>query len=235
MSNSELEANDIWVFGYGSLIWKPDFPFVEQRAARLYGFHRDLCAYSVEHRGTVQRPGLVFALNRGGMCDGAAFRVAGSDAAKVITNLRIREQVTGVYRERVRPVALRTEDGTRFSETVLAVCYVVDPGHRQYAGRLPYAQQADLVGAAIGKAGANIDYVCNTHRALLSLGVRDRHLDRLIALMVGPRLDALSTPCGPLANRLRQVAMANGRRPRPGWSVRAQDELAVNHRKNLGY
>lgn len=228
-------SHDIWVFGYGSLIWKPDFPFVEMRRGRLDGFHRDLCAYSVEHRGTVARPGLIFALDRGGACDGAAFRVSASDAPDVVARLRIREQVTGVYRERVRPVSLQTDTGIGSGEKVMAVCYVVDPSHRQYAGRLSYASQAELISGAIGKSGANVDYVHNTYRALADMGIRDRHLDRLIALMGGTRLALTANKGCSLSRRIHQVTNSNGRRPAPGWSVRAQDELAVNHRKNLGY
>lgn len=228
-------AQDIWVFGYGSLIWKPDFPFQDMRRGRLDGFHRDLCAYSVEHRGTVARPGLIFALDRGGTCDGAAFRVAARDAPEVIAALRLREQVTGVYRERVRPVTLQSDDGTAAGEMVMAVCYVVDPGHRQYAGRLTNERQARLVGGAIGKAGANVDYVHNTHHALASMGIRDRRLDRLIALMGGSRLARTANHDRLLARRIQQVADAKGRSPTPHWTVRAKDELAVNHRRNLGY
>ncbi len=228
-------TRDIWVFGYGSLIWKPDFPFQEMRRGRLDGFHRDLCAYSVEHRGTVARPGLIFALDRGGICDGAAFRVAAADAAEVIAALRQREQVTGVYRERLRPVSLQTNVGMSAGETVMAVCYVVDPGHRQYAGRLSCDRQAILVGGAIGKAGANVDYVHNTHHALASMGIRDRRLDRLIALMGGSRLARSANQDSSLARRIQQVTGTKGRNPMRRWSVRARDELAVNHRKNLGY
>jgi len=228
-------ANDIWVFGYGSLIWNPEFPHSEMRRARLHGYHRDLCVYSVEHRGTVARPGLVFGLDRGGMCDGAAFRVAACDAPDVIAALRVREQVTGVYRERVRPVTLHDAQGGKPSSMVMAVCYVVDPAHRQYAGGLSYRSQADLVRSAIGKSGANIDYVCDTHRALGELDIRDRHLDRLIALMGGRRLGVMPAESRLLAWRMRQVAALKGRRSAPGWSVRTRSELAINHRKNLGY
>ena len=228
-------SHDIWVFGYGSLIWKPDFPFKDRQRGRLDGFHRDLCAYSVEHRGTVARPGLIFALDRGGTCDGAAFRVAAADAGDVIAALRKREQVTGVYRERVRPVTLQSDDGSSAYETVMAVCYVVDPLHRQYAGRLTFDRQAKLIGGAIGKAGANVDYVHNTHRALAAMGIRDRRLDRLIALLGGSRLDRTANHGRPLARRMQQVAGTKGKHPMPEWSVRARDELAINHRKNLGY
>jgi len=228
-------VRDIWVFGYGSLIWKPDFIHQEKRRARLYGYHRNLCVYSVEHRGTVARPGLVFGLDRGGMCDGVAYRIAAMDVPGVIAALRAREQVTGVYRERMRPVTLFDRKRSQFENSVMAICYVVDPVHRQYVGGLSYRAQADLVMPAIGKSGTNDDYVCNTHCALSEIDIRDRHLDRLIALIGGARLNKTTPAQRFLAQRMRRVITGQGRRGVPGWSVRSRGELAINHRKNLGY
>src|SRR4051794_26043268 len=97
-------AEDMWVFGYGSLMWRPGFPFVERRHAHLYGYHRALCVLSHVHRGTPEKPGLVLGLDRGGRCHGIAFRVAASEAAATVAYLREREQVTSVYLERYLPV-----------------------------------------------------------------------------------------------------------------------------------
>ena len=232
-------TGDIWVFGYASLIWRPDFAHTEERRARLHGFHRDLCVYSVEHRGTVAHPGLVFGMDRGGTCDGVALKVPAANARAVVNGLRIREQVTGVYRERVRPVTLhadRAPDGTvRPAESVWAVCYVVDPHHRQYAGGLSLDAQAGLAQVAIGNSGPNVDYITNTYRSLHRLGIRDRRLERLIVLMGLNRLAITGSGCGVLARRIQQVASLNGTRNGPRWSVRSRAELAINHRKNLGY
>jgi cation transport protein ChaC len=113
---------ELWVFGYGSLIWRPGFPFLERRPARLIGVHRSLCVYSWVHRGTPDHPGLVLGLDRGGTCRGLAFRVAASERDEVIAYLRAREQVTAVYLERVREV--RFTDGS----AAQALTYVVDQG-----------------------------------------------------------------------------------------------------------
>src|ERR1700742_3385850 len=102
-------SDDLWVFGYGSLMWRPDFAFIERIEARLIGAHRALCVYSFVHRGTPERPGLVLGLDRGGACRGIAFRVARDDWEKTVSYLRAREQVTAVYREVSRRIWLKTE------------------------------------------------------------------------------------------------------------------------------
>jgi cation transport protein ChaC len=172
-----MDVTDLWVFGYGSLMWRPGFPSIERRLARVYGYHRSLCVYSHVHRGTPDRPGLVLGLDRGGCCQGVVFRVASSEAAATLHYLREREQVTGVYRERHLPVQL---EGGR---SVAALAYVVDRGHSQYAGRLPDAELLRLVRQGIGVSGANPDYVRSTHEHLLEMGVMDPLLQRLAAAL----------------------------------------------------
>jgi cation transport protein ChaC len=130
-TTAEHESGDLWVFGYGSLMWRPGFAFVERVPARLVGLHRALCVYSFVHRGTPERPGLVLGLDRGGMCRGIAYRVAAAKRVETIAYLRGREQVTTVYLEIMRQIAL--EDTAR--RRVRALCYIVDPSHVQYAGR----------------------------------------------------------------------------------------------------
>jgi cation transport protein ChaC len=175
LSDSELFNGDLWVFGYGSLMWSPGFAFVEQMPARLIGEHRALCVYSFVHRGTPEQPGLVLGLDRGGACRGIAFRVADADRAKTVAYLREREQVTSVYREVKRSVWL--EDDAR--RRVSALAYVVDRGHAQYAGRLTPAEQLRLVRQGHGRSGPNRDYVLSTVRSLEAQGCRDPQLHRL--------------------------------------------------------
>jgi cation transport protein ChaC len=174
-------AGDLWVFGYGSLMWRPGFEFEESALAFVQGYHRSLCIFSHVHRGTPERPGLVLGLDRGGSCQGVVFRVAGDRRAATLDYLRERELVTSVYLERT--VSVRFAEGAPIS----AVAYVVDRTHPQYAGRLPLAEAARLVSGARGASGDNPDYVRNTYEHLLARGIRD---DQLAA--VTRRLDAAS-------------------------------------------
>jgi cation transport protein ChaC len=166
----------LWVFGYGSLMWRPGFPYLERRHAHLHGYHRALCVLSHVHRGTPEWPGLVLGLDRGGGCRGVAFRVAPQEAAETLAYLRAREQVTGVYLERRLPVRL---DGERGEAKVEALAYVVDRHHPQYAGRLPEGELLRLVRQGVGVSGANPDYVRQTHAHLVEMGVTDPVLAHL--------------------------------------------------------
>jgi cation transport protein ChaC len=172
---------DFWVFGYGSLIWRPGFAHVETRRARLHGFRRSLCVYSWVHRGTQERPGLVLGLDRGGSCVGLAYRVPGELHDEVVAYLRERELVTSVYLERRLPVRL---DG---GEAVEALCFVVDRKHLQYAGALEAAAAAVVVRGARGRSGPNEEYVANTITHLEALGIRDRWLEEVGARMAPMR------------------------------------------------
>lgn len=162
-----------WIFAYGSLMWRPDFAVLEQRRARVYGFHRALCIYSHHWRGTSQRPGLVLGLDRGGSCIGLCFRIAPEAWTATLAAVRERELVTAVYEEIAAPV--RLPDGTRLT----ALTYVARRGHAQYAGSLPIRDQVRLVRQGIGVAGSNLDYVHNTLRHLAELGIRDPGLESL--------------------------------------------------------
>ena len=162
---------DFWVFGYGSLMWRPDFAHVELRRARLHGYRRALCVSSHVHRGTPERPGLVLGLDRGGSCVGMAFRVPGDLRGEVIAALRARELVTNVYLERELP--LRLDDG----RMVTAVADVVDRRHVQYAGPLNVEQAVARVSGAAGRSGANEEYVLNTVAHLNALSIRDHWLE----------------------------------------------------------
>jgi cation transport protein ChaC len=183
--------SDLWVFGYGSLMWRPGFPFEEAIPAQLAGAHRSLCVYSIFHRGSPRHPGLVLGLDAGGRCDGIAFRVRAGHERHTRKYLRAREQVTRVYREAVRPVRLM--DGGKVNAR--ALCFLVDNSHRQYAGKLPLSAQAFLVRRGEGRSGPNTEYVANTVRHLDGLGIEELRLKRLLP-MVGIRHGALNAlPC----------------------------------------
>jgi cation transport protein ChaC len=174
----DLQA-DLWVFGYGSLMWRPGFEFIEQVPARLIGEHRALCVYSFVHRGTPEKPGLVLGLDRGGACRGIAFRVAATRRHDTVDYLRSREQTTNVYREVMRSVWLENEARQRVS----ALAYVVDRGHVQYAGRLSLIEQLRYVQQGHGRSGNNRDYVLSTVKSIEAQGFRDPQLHRLAAML----------------------------------------------------
>jgi cation transport protein ChaC len=166
---------DLWVFGYGSLIWRPGFSYAERVPAHMLGVHRSLCIYSFDHRGTPQRPGLVLGLDRGGACRGIAYRVPAKDRAATIRYLREREQTTAVYREEVRMCWLQGPP----ERHVEALCYIADRGHPQYAGRLTLDRQLHHVRQGHGRSGNNRDYVLETVSALEKLGIIDHELHLL--------------------------------------------------------
>jgi cation transport protein ChaC len=167
--------SDFWVFGYGSLMWRPGFPHVETVPARLAGLHRALCVFSWFHRGTREQPGLVLGLDRGGSCRGMAFRVEAAKRDEVLAYLRERELVSHVYFEVERTVTL-ARPGT---PQVPATTHIVDRAHEQYAGKLTPEQLLGHVRGRVGKSGANAEYVLNTVRHMKSLGIRDAALEWL--------------------------------------------------------
>lgn len=168
-------STDLWVFGYGSLLWNPGFAHVETALAVLDGYHRSFCMRSIHHRGTEAEPGLVLALDaaKGARCAGMAFRVEAGARAETLTYLRERELVSSAYIEVVREV--RLDDG----RVVEAVVYVIDPDHVQYCGGLPLVEQAEIIARAVGGRGANRDYLFNTADHLDALGIADGELSWL--------------------------------------------------------
>jgi glutathione-specific gamma-glutamylcyclotransferase len=167
----------LWIFAYGSLMWRPGFEYEESARALLEGAHRSLCLYSIVHRGRPGAPGLVLALDKGGRCEGMAFRVAPPLVKLTRAYLHRRENVTRAYSALLKPVKLL--DGSH--RTVPALCFLADRRHPQYAGGLPIGRQARLVRHRSGKSGRNIDYVVSTVEHLRALGVHDAPLERLMA------------------------------------------------------
>jgi glutathione-specific gamma-glutamylcyclotransferase len=163
----------LWVFGYGSLIWDPGFPVAERRIGRVEGWHRSFCMRSIHHRGTVERPGLVLALDRaeGASCLGVAFRVTEGAEAATVAALRERELVSSAYLE--TRVAVETDGGS-----LEALVYVIDPDHVQYC-HLDLDEQARIIAEAVGGRGANRDYLWSTAAHLAELGIADPDLEWL--------------------------------------------------------
>ncbi|MFN4310265.1 MAG: gamma-glutamylcyclotransferase [Ferrovibrio sp.] len=169
------KGQPLWVFGYGSLMWDPGFPFTRQMTARLWGFHRGFCVWSHRYRGTPERPGLVLGLMPGGSCTGKAFRVKRGDETAVIDYLYRREMVTGVYRPGFHLAQM--EDGSR----VKVLAFVADPHHKQYAGYLSERQVIDTIATCCGARGTNAAYLANTVAHLDELGIGDGPLHHLLA------------------------------------------------------
>jgi cation transport protein ChaC len=186
-TTAERDGGDLWVFGYGSLMWRPGFAYLERVPARLIGLHRALCVFSFVHRGTPERPGLVLGLDRGGMCRGIAYRVAAAARHETIAYLRGREQVTSVYVEIMRQIELEEHAKRR----VRALCFTVDRSHVQYAGRLTLAESLHHVREGHGKSGANRDYVLETVRALEALGYRESDLHLIAERLAGSQSPAV--------------------------------------------
>jgi cation transport protein ChaC len=168
---------DPWVFGYGSLMWRPGFDYVERRAGRLHGRRRAFCIYSVHHRGTYQRPGLVLGLAPGGSVRGSAYRVERAAWPEVYAYLREREQPTETYFESRAPVRL---DDAR---NVDALIFLSDQNHPQWAGDLTLEQQADLIAGSTGLSGRNIDYLRDLVLHLREEGILDHGMERLLTLV----------------------------------------------------
>ena len=176
MHGGQADAGPIrWVFGYGSLMWRPDFPYVDREIATLHGRRRAFCIYSVHHRGKPARPGLVLGLAPGGTVRGAAYRVADADWDRVYAYLCEREQPTETYIE--ARAAVRLADGRR----VKALVFLSDRAHPQWAGLLDLDAQARLIAGAAGLSGRNVDYLRDLVQHLRQEGMHDRGMERLLA------------------------------------------------------
>jgi cation transport protein ChaC len=162
-----------WVFGYGSLMWRPGFAHLGSEPAIIFGYHRRLCVYSHVHRGTPEAPGLVLGLDRGGSCHGLAFRVGADRWDDTLTYLRAREQVTSVYVEKRKSVRL-----LQSGRVVSAITYVVDRLHCQYAGLLSDEQIDQHVLHGSGVSGLCVAYVMNTVAHLRQMKIHDAALER---------------------------------------------------------
>ena len=174
---------DVWVFGYASLIWRPEFDCVEQRPAVAYGWHRALEMRSRVNRGTPECPGLVFALVRGGSCRGIAFRIEEKDVLEQLKRLWAREMPTGIYDPKW--LKCRTPHGP-----VEALAFTLSRTSPNHTGPLPEAQMVDILRTANGRYGSTLAYLMETAASLRRCGIRDRDIERLVELA---RRHALTT------------------------------------------
>lgn len=175
---TDEKQTGFWVFGYGSLMWRPGFDYAERAMARLEGFRRSFCLRSIRYRGTPEAPGLVLGLDAepGAVCEGVAYRIESGGEA-VLAYLRERELVTYSYVETTQRVILNGAGGAS------AIAYVVDRTHPQYAGALELEAQAQIIARCVGPAGPNWEYLHNTVAHLEEFGIHDPELVRLDAMV----------------------------------------------------
>jgi len=192
LSDAELEASiswalsgagqgqDVWVFGYGSLMWNPLFHYSEQRPATLRGFHRRFCLWSITSRGTRERPGLVLGLDRGGSCQGVAYRLPADHAPQELKLLWNREMVLGSYEPRwARVEAAPGAESHGGARELRALVFTVNREHPNYAGKLPLDAVVAALTAASGHLGSSAEYLFRAVDALAAHGLRDSHLETL--------------------------------------------------------
>ncbi|TAG26849.1 MAG: gamma-glutamylcyclotransferase [Burkholderiales bacterium] len=170
------QGGDLWVFGYASLIWRPEFEFTERRAARVHGWHRALEMWSRINRGTPECPGLVFALLRGGSCQGVVFRIPKAKVSQALKDLWFREMPTGVYDPRWLRCA--TAQGT-----VNALAFTLSHGSPSYCGQLSAKQYRHIFAESCGRYGTTLDYAQRTYESLLAEGIDDHALAKLLKLV----------------------------------------------------
>ena len=169
-------GEDLWVFGYGSLVWNPAFCFVESQPGRLYGFHRSFCLHLTMGRGSREKPGLMVSLDRGGSCNGVAFRIASRDVESETDILWMREMLTGAYRAHWANIRIA-------GKAVKGLTFVVNPDNSRYTGRLGMEETAQRLMNGEGRLGTCREYVVNTVKSLNDLNISDKYLLKLCRLM----------------------------------------------------
>jgi cation transport protein ChaC len=171
---AQLPKGDLWVFGYGSLMWSPGFSYRQKALGRVHGYHRALCILSTRYRGTKRKPGLVMGLCRGGSCWGMAFRVHAERVRHALARLWQREMPRRVYAPRLLQVQLGPKRRVR------ALAFLADPTHPAYVRELDLHGRARLVAQGIGQRGPCTDYIRNTLNHMHALDVHDPHLERIL-------------------------------------------------------
>jgi cation transport protein ChaC len=223
---ARLPKGDLWVFGYGSLMWSPCFDYTHKAPALAHGYHRALCILSTRYRGTERKPGLVMGLCRGGSCWGMAYRVDAPRLRRALARLWYREMPRRVYKPTLIPVRLSR------ARVVRALAFVADPAHPAYVRELDLHGRARLVAQGIGVRGPCVDYIRNTLEHMQEVGVRDPHLERILhaamALRQNGSHDSRVVACAPPPPAARQpearaagaVLRRAARRPRRGAARR---------------
>jgi cation transport protein ChaC len=168
-------SGPLWVFAYGSLMWRPDFPFIQSIPARLYGYHRSLCIASLHYRGTPEVPGVVLGLDRGGCCVGRVFEVAADQRHAVAESLNTRELISRVYEARFLKVYGKE------GQEIEAYGFIADRKHPQYLGQLPESDRVAMIAKAVGNSGSSRDYLANTLAHMDILGLSEGALHRILA------------------------------------------------------
>ncbi len=169
------QPSDLWVFGYASLIWRPEFAFAERRAARVHGWHRALEMWSTINRGTPECPGLVFALLSGGSCHGVVFRIPKAQAEQALHDLWFREMPGDVYDPRWLRCATQQGD-------VSALAFTLSHRSPSYCGQLQPEQYRQIFSGSCGRYGTTLDYAQRTFKSLLAEGIHDHALEKLLRL-----------------------------------------------------
>jgi cation transport protein ChaC len=182
---------EVWVFAYGSLMWNPALEFAESSTCVVQGWHRSFCFWTPLGRGTPELPGLMLALERGGSCEGIAYRLAPEQVKSELAILWNREMLAGYYQPQWVPATLR--DG----RTVTAVTFEVDAGHCQYCGDLPIERQAHHIAFAEGRRGACRDYLANTAAHARALGIHDPYIEDMVARVAHLRGEDVSPTVPP--------------------------------------
>lgn len=170
---------DLWIFGYGSLIWKPDFEFAERRPAKVHGWHRALKMWSRINRGTPERPGLVFGMLSGGCCQGMVFRIPRHSGREVLAQLWSREMTLGVYDPKW--LSCQTSHGA-----IRALAFTLSRKSPSHTGVLTDEQYRGIFAQATGVYGTTLEYAHRTLEELRRLNIRDSRLERLLKAMRDP-------------------------------------------------
>ena len=166
---------DLWVFGYASLIWRPEFESVEARPAVVHGWHRALQMRSRVNRGSPECPGLVFALVSGGSCRGMVYRIDRTEVPEQMERLWRREMPTGVYDPKW--LSCRTTQGR-----VNALAFTLSRSSPAHTGAIADAQMVEILRCASGRYGSTLDYLVETANSLRGCGIRDADVERLVGL-----------------------------------------------------